>query len=413
VHCYNYWRRGKKPRRALSENQLSVHHASVQEIVANKVFHVTLTGGEPLGVIEQLLPELRFLHANGVHMSINTNLALMNTEIGGILKELGITSILTSLMSEDEQLNDDIAQQKGAFKRTIKGIKLAVYMGFRVSVNMVVSQKNFHTIYETGKLAFEHGARAFCATKVSKPSNCPDFTGYPLTVEQIGYMFQELIKVKNTFGLEVASLEHYPACVFPDTETRTMFGTRNCSAAKTSCTIGFDGSVRPCSHAPMPYGNMFEDGFLQAWKSMESWRDDSLVPTVCRTSCGEYPIRCGGGCRIESLNADLGVEGNDPYSLQGKPKAKRIIETAKLLSKDVRVRLLSKVKIRPESFGYIAYRSSTSWIAMDPTLYAVLAPTLDGSVITVHDVMQAYQSSENDALKTLSILKAKSIVETT
>jgi hypothetical protein len=71
------------------------------------------------------------------------------------------------------------------------------------------------------------------------------------------------------------------------------------------------------------------------------------------------------------------------------------------------------VKIRPESFGYIAYRSSTSWIAMDPTLYAVLAPTLDGSVITVHDMMQAYQSSENDALKTLSILKAKSIVETT
>ncbi|KKS66876.1 MAG: Radical SAM domain protein [candidate division WWE3 bacterium GW2011_GWB1_42_6] len=161
VHCYNYWRRDERPMRVLTEDQLVVRRKTAKELLENKVFHVTLTGGEPLGVIEQVMPELRQLASAGIQMSINTNLALMTTEMGKLLKELGIRSILTSLMSADEILNDEIAQQRGAFRRTIEGIKVAVSMGLRVSVNMVVSQKNFDTIYDTGKLP-KHSVQPRC-----------------------------------------------------------------------------------------------------------------------------------------------------------------------------------------------------------------------------------------------------------
>jgi radical SAM protein with 4Fe4S-binding SPASM domain len=408
VHCYNYWRRGKRPKRVLTEGQLAIHRQTATELLENKVFHVTLTGGEPLGVIEQVMPELRKLASAGIHLSINTNLALMTPEMGLLLQELGIRSILTSLMSANEELNDDIAQQEGAFRRTTAGIILAVSMGFQVSVNMVVSQKNFDTIYATGKLASSLGAKAFCATKVSKPSNCDDFTGFPLSREQLGSMFHELIRIKKEFGINVSSLEHYPACVFPDTETRTMFGNRNCSAAKTSCTIGFDGNIRPCSHAPMSYGNIAEQGLSTSWIGMDTWRDDSLVPTVCKLSCGEYPGRCGGGCRIESLNMQQGVGGSDPYSLGVKPTTKRAVSRVKLLDTAVTVQLHPKVRFRNESFGFIAYRSSTNWIAMDSTLYAILVPS---KPVSVTDLATAYRSSEGDALETLSILTAKGIVQ--
>jgi len=68
------------------------------------------------------------------------------------------------------------------------------------------------------------------------------------------------------------------------------------------------------------------------------------------------------------------------------------------------------VRFRLESFGYIAYRGATNWIAIDATLYAVLTATLR-NVTTIQDVVVAYQSSEDDALETLSMLKAKGIVE--
>jgi len=390
---------------------MDVHRKTVQEIVGCGVFHVTLTGGEPLGVLEQTFDELLVLRQAGVHMSINTNLALLNTKLIGLLRQLGIRSVLTSLMSADEVLNDEIAQQKGAYRRTVAGIKLAVTNGFCVSVNMVVSQKNFHTIFETGRLAHELGARAFCATKVSKPSNCDDFSGFSLTAQQIGHMFYELLRIKGGFGIEVASLEHYPACVFPDDEARTVFGNRNCSAAKTSCTIGFDGKVRPCSHAPMSYGSVAQEGLAASWNNMGEWCDDSLVPLICKQQCGEYPSRCGGGCRIESLNANCGLGGSDPYCLKARPLAARKIGNVKLIPADSLARLCEQVRFRPEGFGYIAYRSSANWLAIDPTLYGILASTSQGKVVTIGDIVKAYQSSEADALETLSILKAKSIVE--
>jgi len=158
----------------------------------------------------------------------------------------------------------------------------------------------------------------------------------------------------------------------------------------------------------MSHGNVAEDGLSASWIAMDNWRDDSLVPTVCRLSCGEYPGKCGGGCRIESLNAQQGVGGSDPYSLEAAPTAKRAVAKLKLLDPAVKVQLQSKVRIRKETFGFIAYRSSTNWIAMDSILYDILVPS---KPVSVTDVATAYQSSEDSALETLSILAAKGIVQ--
>ena len=154
-------------------------------IIKNKIFGVTLTGGEPLAVIEQLLPELQLLNQNGVDLTVNTNLALMTMKMAKLLNSVGIHSVLTSLMSSDPGINDEIAQRKGAYQRTVKGIGLARSLGFTVGVNMVVTQKNIHTVYETGKLAHELGADTFSATKAAKPTNCSDFTEYSITIKQL------------------------------------------------------------------------------------------------------------------------------------------------------------------------------------------------------------------------------------
>ncbi len=411
VHCYNYWRRNSTPSIILTENQLNTHRKTVQEIIKNKIFGVTLTGGEPLAVIEELLPELQLLNQNGVDLTVNTNLALMTMKMAKLLNSVGIHSVLTSLMSSDPGINDEIAQRKGAYQRTVNGIRLARSLGFTVGVNMVVTQKNIHTIYETGKLAHELGADTFSATKAAKPTNCSDFTEYSITIKQLQHMFLELIRIRNDSGIKVDSLEHYPACVFPNTETRTVFGSRNCSAAKTGCTIGFDGGVRPCSHCPISYGNIATDGMQQSWINMECWRDDSIIPTECITSCGEAPNNCGGGCRIEAMNADRKLNGVDPYSLQVKPTSERIFEEVKVLPKNCAVRLRSDVRFREEGFGYIAFRNrNNKWVAMDPMLHDLLVSSIDGKFIRVSDVAEIYQAPIESALETINILKHLELV---
>jgi radical SAM protein with 4Fe4S-binding SPASM domain len=409
IHCYNYWRRNKPPNRYLSTSELRIHKKASEEIIKNRVFNVTLTGGEPLGVITQLTPELKEISKNKINFTINSNLALMTEEIGDIFSEINIKSILTSLISSDQKINDELAQQDGAYERTINGILLAKALGFSVSINMVVTQQNFHTIYETGKLAFELGASRFSATKAAKPTNCPDFNNYSISFEQLQQMFIELVRINKDFGINIDSIEHYPGCAFPNNETRTIFGSRNCSAGKTGATIGFDGGIRPCGHAPMSYGNIAIEGLKKSWENMECWRNDELIPDFCKNECGEYPNLCGGGCRIEALNAVKELNGVDPYCLQIKPSTRKMQTKVKPLSAENKVILHKDTVFRKEDFGFIAFRlSNDKWLPVDNLLYNILnSPTH----ITAYNIAEAYSSPLENALETLSTLKHYGLVD--
>jgi len=123
IYCYNYWRGdGSVFQPRLTKADLHTQRQIAEELVQNRVFHATLTGGEPLAVIEQMEGILKTAVDSGLRLGINSNLTLLNDRKVGILKELGVRSILTSLMSADELLTDRLTQRPGAYQRILEGI---------------------------------------------------------------------------------------------------------------------------------------------------------------------------------------------------------------------------------------------------------------------------------------------------
>lgn len=180
IHCYNYWRHGKKN---VFEPDLEAYDKVSQALVANKVFAATLTGGEPLVALDAAFPYLTRLRDAGIVLSMNTNLTLLTPRKVEQLKELGIRSINTSLMSHDQTTNDYLANAPGAYKRIVAGIKLAIESGFYVNVNMVVSRYNLDHVFATGKYVKSLGAESFSATKVSTPDHASTaFDGMQLSM---------------------------------------------------------------------------------------------------------------------------------------------------------------------------------------------------------------------------------------
>lgn len=411
THCYNYWRREPVAGHSLDNANRGLWERTASELMKNGVFHATLTGGEPLGVLEEAYPILRGLADHGMRFSLNSNLSLLSKRHALLLQKLGVRSILTSLISADESLNDQLAGRRGAFRHTVAGIQLAVARGFEVAVNMVVSKKNYHSILETASTAKALGASTFCATKVAQPSNCPGFDSYLLEPAQTREMFMTLLRIKEQLQIGIASLEHYPACAFPDSETRSALGSRNCSAAKVSCTIGQAGDIRPCSHAPIPYGTIAR-GLHEGWEAMEPWRTGELIPSGCRSSCGEYPRKCGGGCRIEALTRGGALNAPDPLCQDARPVAAGKRTPSRPALPGVKVRLSSAVRFRPEPFGHVAYRSRSAWLAIEPRLYELLQTTLSGRTLDALDIAVAYAVDPEEASLTLGRLLAKGIVTT-
>ena len=145
---------------------------------------------------------------------------------------------------------------------------------------MVVTKANLQHLDATASLAKELGVVAFTATKASAPSNCPDFSEYQLEVGELQQMFVALLEASDKYDITVDSLEHYPSCLMPSDDTLTKFGVRKCSAGKTGCTIGFDGQIRPCSHASDIYGHVDDGCFRLA--NMAEWKL-SLISDGCQS----------------------------------------------------------------------------------------------------------------------------------
>lgn len=410
VHCYNYWRNDTNALLLPDEPRVFSPKQIAEELIAHKIFHITLTGGEPLAVIRRYAPAVTLLRDAGITLSINSNLALLDPERLNLLRQLKIRSVLTSLMAADESLNDELAGHRGAFRKTLKGIKSTIAAGLQVSINMVVTKKNAAQVRTVGALAKQIGAMAFCATKATKPPACVDFSPYAIDHLGLKQMFADLLWVRDTLGLSVDSLEHYPACAFPSEEARNAFGGRNCSAGKSGCTIGFDGNIRPCSHAHVTYGKI-ADGFSSAWDAMDEWRQAKLVPEGCKTECPEYPHRCGGGCRMEAFSHTGNLAAEDPFCARRSPIPHKSSAIDGIhLEANGRCVPSSHLVFRAETFGFIAYRSPKNWLAIDDILYHFLCESRDRGGFTAADLAHAYGVPEPRALPTLRLLVSKKMV---
>lgn len=412
IYCYNYWRpASRNGSLRLTNEDCAIHRAAAEELVNSKVFHVTLTGGEPLGAIRKYAPYIRAVSEAGLQVTMNTTLLLLTPTIADLLIELGIKSLLVSLASSEEPKHDELVNRVGAFEKTVNNIRMAIDWGFNVTLNMVVTKANVHSVRETGKFASELGATAFCATKASTPCNCPDFAPYRLSMKEFHNVLFDLLWIRNTYGISIDSLEHYPACSFPNSETRSVFGFRGCMAGKTGATIGFDGGVRPCSHAPISYGDI-RNGLQLAWSAMRQWRDDSLIPTNCKESCTEYVSgRCGGGCRIDAYVAGGQLDSPDMYCTGTTPTTARLSKPNPTVYKDARYRLRQNVVHRKEAFGYILYFSPSKWAAVDEQMFALLDSSRNDSSIHVSTLAERFGVSENTACQSLGYLLSKNLLQ--
>jgi len=365
LHCYNHWKEERNEPDEQPNTQL--YEKIVSEIITNQLFSITITGGEPLLVTKLILPYLKKLKKSGVRISINSNASLLNKEIIFEFKKIGVDSFLISLPSADAQTNDYITQRKNSLQLTTNGIRLALEYGLNVTVNMVVTTINKHQVIQTAKYVANLGVKNFSATKATVPGNCHDFSEYALSLVDFRQMLSDLVQVKNSLKLNTDSMEFYPTCAFGDQETRELFGIkRSCSAAKTNCTIGFDGQIRPCSHAPQTYGNI-NDGLQSAWIAMDEWRGDQWIPEECQNCRIKY--RCGGGCKIEALQVNKSLTAPDPncdFSQLPIPpdETKEISDTFSYSH----FKFNHLLKIRQEPFGGILYVGPNNWVPADPKL---------------------------------------------
>lgn len=317
LHCYNPWRD-----ESMGENYFDIIKIEkiIKILAKNKIFHVILSGGEPLSNFEVLKHALKLLNESNITYSCNTNLILADDKKMKELSNLGLDHCLTSIPSIDEKENDEIMQSKGSLKKILDGIKACIRNNIRVSANMVVTKDNKHRVYETGKLMAELGCTKFFVTRAVPPvysevakQNENKENKLVLTPSEVKKSLDDALKVKQEFGIAIGSLISYPLCFLGDLEKYRDFVGRGCPSQRGYVVnINSNGNVHTCVHEEESYGNVFSSEGLEKIfnKNMIKWRNKSLHFDGCKTC--DYIDVCHSGCQMTANAVNGKLASKDP-----------------------------------------------------------------------------------------------------
>ena len=125
LHCYNYWR-SKEPGGIHRYTDFPVAMVPlVAEKLANAgVFHLVLTGGEPLANKKSLRALITECGNRGLTCGINSTLRGLASEDVEAFKQKQVLGVLVSLLGSTPENHDAITQSTGSFFQTIKGIEI-------------------------------------------------------------------------------------------------------------------------------------------------------------------------------------------------------------------------------------------------------------------------------------------------
>ncbi len=361
-HCYN-------PFRHEGQNiPISVREGILKEVIDNEIFHVVITGGEPLTDKEGVLYAVEKLRSENVKVSLNSNLNLMDSETAKRLADLGVESVLTSVLHYDSKVHDGITRNPGSLESCLRGISTVREAGMRVSANMVVDKERLHDVYATGRKLIPYGITGFCATRVASHGKTET-----LDSEESLFMLDELLRFQEDYSIPVASLNPIPICLSSDSKYDT-FMLRGCSAGLIGADITQVGDMKACQHQSETFGNILEEGLRTVWQRVPILRDK--MPEYC-SSCGG----CGGGCREIAGEDEL-----DPLAIgdfdNNQEKVKEDVDSS------TRFRFIGGVVHRDEENGTgTLFRAPSSYANLKTDQYE-LALMLSKAVFSVDELVE-------------------------
>jgi len=388
-HCYIAWNmKGCTP--VGKATMLTSVDASniIKKLADAEVFNITVTGGEPLLNMAASLVCVESAKERNMSVNMNSSLTPLNKIKAEALKKAGLGHILTSILGPTPEVHDAITQRPNSFRLLIDRVKVAQDAGIKISANMVVSQLNIDHVRATAEVVANLGIKYFSATKAGCPGNCSDFSVFQLSHPQLTRFLNDLCWCNKNLGIEVDTLEPIPLCGLQGVDRPELFINRKCTAGITTMTVSYDGSVRPCSHIDLSYGNLLQEDFQTIWDKMKPWSKGEQIPSKCR-ACPLLTV-CGSGCRMEAKSRTGHLNDLDPYTVEENVKA--VLEYLKNTQKNTVVPpkeflgfRTKQFRTRSESFGGVIALHGNKRVFFDEYGFKVIQQLLPDSSYDLND----------------------------
>jgi len=274
--------------------------------VMDRIFHeahvpsLSFTGGE--ATLRPDLPQLvRHGHALGFRVNLITN-GIRAAEPGYAdeLVRSGLASAQVSLEAGTPELHDTVVGRRGAFVRTVAGVRSFQRLGIHVHTNTTLCAANLAAAEDLVRfVARELGlrTRTMSMNMVIRTGAAQGVgRGMEVSYSQVAERLPALLEAARQEGIKLVWYSPIPYCIF--NPVLAGLGAKSCACVDGLLSVDPSGQLLPCSSFGDGIGSLLERPYEELAQSAAArfWRDKRFVPPSCR-GCESEDI-CGGACPL-------------------------------------------------------------------------------------------------------------------
>ena len=170
-------------------------------------------------------------------------------------------------------------------------------MGMNTTMNVTITKKNYHELFETLSVGLINGASSVLINRFLPGGRGLRYQHeLALTNDQLNGMLDTTEEVLTLSGRYGQTGTEIPLCAIrsPKKYKRLAFGTK-CAAAKDFFVIDPAGQIRTCNHSPRIVGNILDDNLITDKDYWNIFANSEYHPSAC-VSCNHIN-KCDCGCR--------------------------------------------------------------------------------------------------------------------
>ena len=285
--------------------------AAIDTLYQHDVHTFSISGGE--AILKDCMPEIiEYIHIEGLKRSINNPIVLISNGLAMKEDYLHLFKRYNVHLSMSLPGYNTFKEHTGVdnVEGVLRWFERAKSIGLETTVNVTVTKKNYHELFETISIGLVNGASSVLLNRFLPGGRGLTYMKeLMLTPEQINGMLdtaEEVLTLSNRYGnlgTEVA----FCTIKKPEKYKRIQIGYQ-CAAARGFFVIDPSGNIRTCNHSPHIVGHILKAPMIE---DIDYW--NQFVQGDCK------PIMCSG-CKVMAM-CDCGCR-EVANILHGSPKEK-------------------------------------------------------------------------------------------
>lgn len=260
-----------------------------------KIPFFSFTGGEPL-LREDLEHLIEYALRRRLRVNLISNGTLISPERARALRRAGLTTAQISLESPREEMHDRLCGARGAYKRTLAGIKALQEAGIRVQTNSTLTALNRESLFAMPAFLASIAVERFSMNLYIPAARIDTAAGLLVPYSQVGAFVDSMRKAAAAAGGIFYWYSPTPLCIY--NPIARGLGNKSCAAADGLIHVNPSGDVLPCSSYAGALGNLLVQDFEDVWFSARAghFKQKRYAPEACR-ACVSFTA-CQAACPL-------------------------------------------------------------------------------------------------------------------